>query len=754
MSARLRESQAKETPQNGPGPAAAGLVPAPVAPARAGAPANEADARPITVTIDAGWLRQNGPDPYLLDQGDATYVLSVDVRTAGTAFVVAAPNIVLDLNQHVVTYGNAPAPVVANGGFEQGSGPEAPGWNLTAAPTASLAPSRGLHLYGNQVLHLANFGTTQTIVSAPIAIPRSNRQYTATITPAHSGRWETKVKLSVIDDVTGQFLAAGEGSAYRGYSAVATFHATATHAVRLRVDATPPAGQADSLDLDYASLTASFDYGVLASDLWSGSLPGYANLPAAVQGRYRSARNFSIRNGFIAQGEGRGYGSGPLYAVALHGLTVDNLRTHATGMDVSSLSADYATGSITVRNSTFAEDIDNISNRMRDYATLEFNHTAASILVEDNQILGSPQVGIMLSCNDPQYPVAVRHNTIKQDAVVANAYGILIAALRNFTIADNTITPTSGRGILIDGWGSPVGDGRIHGNDVRVQEHPNREYASLQARALRLRNGATGVHRDLDIYDNTFAAIAGPGMADEAYGARISYGNPKGEMNDSHIRLHNNTFRAVVTSPEPRFHADALLIDGVDAGVDLAVAHNVLESNDASLALSGPEAGDVFDLTLQSNTLSKAGDGAPRPYTGIVVGYGNHPVQNVSLIDMLTANGATADIVFRGSGPKSVAGGWLLEVAVKDAAGSPAPGATVDVFDASGAKVATGATGEDGRLQDLVLVTTTRTQAGADARAAATTRHAPFTVVAASGPRTAKVAIKPAANVAVQLILR
>jgi hypothetical protein len=717
---------------------------------------NFGDVQPGVVTIDPAWLQQRGPGPYVLDQGYTTYVLNTDVRTAGTAFVVAASNVALDLNQHTVTYGDAPAPVVANGGFEQGSGTAVPGWDLTGAPAASVAPSTGLFLYGNQVLRLANFSTAQTIVSDPIAIPSAGRLYTATITPAHSGSWNTQVALSVIDDVTGQVLASGTGSAYRGFSAVATFYAATTDAVRLQVVATPPTGQADSLDLDYAALTASFDYGVLASDLWSGSLPGYRNLPAGAQSGYHFARNFTVRNGVVAQGQGGGYESDPLFFNTLPGLTVDGVQTQATGMDVSSLEGDFASGAMTVRNSTFQEAIDNISNRMRNFATLAFNNTNGTLLIDGNQLLGSPQVGIMLSFNNPQYTLTVSNNTIEQNAVVTNGYGIGIAALRNFTIAGNTITPTSGRGIDVDGWSAaPTADGQIYGNYVSVQEHANREYATVQARALRLRNdvNAMGAQRNLDIYNNTFIATTGPGMATEAYGARISYVNPNGEMNDANIQLHDNTFKAVVTTADPRFHGRALLIDGVAAGINLQISRNVLESNDVSLGISGADLGNVFGVTLLSNTLSKSSSGAARPYTGVLVGYWNYQVQDVLLLDMRTANGATADIVFQGSGAKSVSVGWLLDVTATDAAGQPVSGATVNVFDNLGVNVATGVTGADGRVQGLVLVTTTYSQPGPDPRGIVTTTHGPFTVAAASGALTASAVVDPAADLALLLVL-
>ena len=81
--------------------------------------------------IDANWLQQHGPAPYVLNQASATYQLQTDVTTSGTAFVVLNQNITIDLNGHTVTYGDSQPITVTNGGFEQGSGTNVPGWNLS-----------------------------------------------------------------------------------------------------------------------------------------------------------------------------------------------------------------------------------------------------------------------------------------------------------------------------------------------------------------------------------------------------------------------------------------------------------------------------------------------------------------------------------------------------------------------------------------------------------------------------------------------
>src|SRR6266567_4237893 len=121
-------------------------------------------AAPGEVAIDRDWLKERGSGPYLLGQPGTTYVLKTDVRTEGTAFVVDAANVVLDLNGHKVVYGESAPVTVRNGGFEEGSGRDVPGWDLTGAPAAEIAPNT-TYLFDKQVLRLKGFRALQKIVS-------------------------------------------------------------------------------------------------------------------------------------------------------------------------------------------------------------------------------------------------------------------------------------------------------------------------------------------------------------------------------------------------------------------------------------------------------------------------------------------------------------------------------------------------------------------------------------------------------------
>ena len=618
-----------------------------------GAQGGSPDAIPANaIAIDANWLAQHGPGPYLLDLPGATYVLETDVTTKGTAFVVTAPNITFDLNGHTVTYGDSNPVTVVNGGFETGSGRNVPGWNLVQASSASLAPNTSF-LFGNQVLRLSNFNTAQRIYSDPIPITQVGHTYTATITPAgvNSG---SIVELFVLDARTGETLGSGvSAAAFRGFSAVAQFTPTTSDPVRLKVLVIPPKGARDTLDLDAATLTVSNDYGIVASDAPADGIPGLVNLSAAAEKNYRNAANFTLENGAVVQGKGNGYASDPLFFRNLNGLTVKNVSTYATGMDTQSLDATYARGHVTVVRSTFRENIANVSNRMSDFATLKLTVVSGPILIADNQILGSPQIGIMLAQNDPHFSATIVGNYISQNAVVTNPYAILLSSAQHFEVANNLIVPLSGRGILLDGY-SPLllGHGDISHNYVVVQEKFDRENPlGLPVEALRLRNNVDrkGPQRDLSIHDNTFIALTGPGLVPEADSVRISYVNRRGQMTNAGVVLEHNLIKAVALTDDPGYRAKALVLDRVDAGINLGIRKNVLESNDLSLDLTDTQGG-LQGVTLVGNTVRLSSDGPHRPYTPIRVAFFTHDGRNIRVLDTAFDNGATPMVEMIGEG--------------------------------------------------------------------------------------------------------
>jgi hypothetical protein len=223
-------------------------------------------------------------------------------------------------------------------------------------------------------------------------------------------------------------------------------------------------------------------------------------------------------------------------------------------------------------------------------------------------------------------------------------------------------------------------------------------------------------------------------------------------MDSANIVLQNNTIRAIVTTADPAYRAKALLLDGVGAGIGLRVVGNRLESNDVSLALGGPDGGNVADVQLVSNTLVKIATGPARPYTGILAGYWVRQLHDVNILDTRVAGGASSAIVWAGVGAKEVGVGWLLDVHVTGSGGAAAPGALVEVFDAGGTKVFSGVADANGSVQGIPLVTTLYSQAGTTPAVTAQ-KLGPFRVTATLGGQTVTVVVDPLTNSSLDLTL-
>jgi hypothetical protein len=695
-----------------------------------------------TIVIDDGWLNRQGRGPFILDQPGTRYVLATDVRTDGTAFVVKAGAVELDLNGHAVTYGDRAAPTIRNAGFEEGTERDVPGWDLSEAPRARLADNSRL-LFGKRVLRLESFGTTQRIVSDPIQVDWPGRAHMASITPANPEA-RAKLTLSVLDALTGEVLGKGTSSnPSRGFAALAKFTPRRAGAVRLQIDVTPIANVTTSLDLDEATLTVVGDYGVLASRAWTGELAGFTGLSSRAQAAYRArkAGHVCVRNGKLLQGRGRGHASSPLFFRSLPGVRVEGVETLARGLDTESLDATGASEQVSVRKCTFRHEVANISNRMRCFATLKLNNIHGRVEVEGNRLIDCPQIGIMLAANDPRQTVRICRNEIRQNCVVTNGYAILFSATQNFTITENVIRPVSGKGISLDSYSrGQLGPGVVRGNTIVAQERPNREYpASLESVALRLRNTADlqGPQKGVRVENNYLEARCGPGQVQNAYAARISYANKAGAMNHAGVVLRNNTLRAVITSSAPQYHARALVLDRLETGVDLTMTGNRLESNDVSLALADTTGG-VEEALLLSNTFRRVGDTHGRRYSAILAGYYNRDVKAVRVISPRCEAGVTPGITWEGTGTKEVRLGWLLDVQVLNSDGTAGRGVSVEVLDREGRRVYSGLTNSDGSVRAIQIVTSVHRQQEEPSHRAAEDKRGPHEVVITDGGRTVR----------------
>ena len=717
------------------GPAAEHALPAPApplpGPVTAPTPAT-------TVQIDSAWLAQRGQGPYLLDQPGTTYILQTDVSVPGTAFVVAAPHVTLDLNGHTVRFGDRAYPGVTNGGFEQGTGPlDVPGWDLSKAPAARRAPAR-LGMWGGWMLSLTKFTAVQQLVSAPVAIPVVGREYVATITPKADAGVQS-VELQVIDAVTGQVLAAGDSpNPGRGFGAYVAFTPTSTDPVRLRVVITPQPGATASVDLDYAGLFPGRDYGVVATTTWRGGLPAQLQgLPAD----YRQAADLTIRNGLIVQGAGRAAGAAAIFAQGLQGLTVDGVDSSVNGPNAMNLYAAYA-GGVTVRNSTFRSGVDLVTDRMHIFAAIYLSGLSGSATVTGCTVDDAPMSGIFANSNPAGSTVTITGNIIEQRALVTDGYGVSINALQNFTISHNVIAPVNGRGILIDGWNHGVSqNGEIAFNQVTAYEAPNLEYGfgGLETTALRIRN-YLGADRNLFIHDNTFTAITGPGANWAAIAVHISQANQDGQRTGTGDRFVNNVCQALVTTADPTYRAFALVLSDTDPGTGFQIADNVLRTNDTAVALGIHNTLEhtVQDVELVGNQFVQATGVPQRPFTGVLAGMDKTAVGDVRLIDTSYVGATPGPPVFTGPLPKEVGTGFLVDVAVRTMSGFAVAGAQVTLFDGAGTPVYSGVTDSAGDLNDIPVVTTAYRQTTADPGQVVRDDRGPFSLVVTAGKKAVR----------------
>jgi hypothetical protein len=633
----------------------------------------------------------------LVNQDNNYYDLDTDVMVNGSAFFVQGHDITLDLHGHTITYGNSAPIDVPNGDFELGSGHNVPNWDVTNAPDATLVSTAQIQhdygpnaMHGNQMLEFQNMpGSAQEyIVSDPITLPLGNYEYTAVVS-AKAYRFDgVNATIKVFDIDQNTYLPLGprgigeangnpEGNIGSGSFPKAAFvspRANARIKLEIHVTASPAGG---NIDVDYATVTASRDFGVIAIR--------YSDLPVQLgPSRTFNDSNFTLTSsgaqGHITQGQGHGYESSPIYYWNQDGFSVNNVAAFANGCDTKVLNG-YTANNGVVQFSSFSASIDRLTHRSRINAAIFLGDFGGTALITNDAISGAPQTGIYYDWGNanqmpPQSSLTIQYNTIQLNSLVTNGYGIEITGTQNFEIASNNINasgqPFNGRGIFVDSSGSrvPTLNGKIHDNTAFAYEVPNLEYGKngLEATALRIRTFASdigGIQRDLEIYNNVFRAFTDSNGVHEAIGCRLNEVNvtmgPWNNNNaDNYIR--NNTFSASVVDDghipgtgwkDCPYKATAFAITGVDAGTGLRISYNLFESDDTSLHfgdytdyLDAPH-NVTTDIYLVGNTLSLATYGIQYStngvYAGVVVGAYRQEISHIHMVNTRLVNGATAD---------------------------------------------------------------------------------------------------------------
>lgn len=527
-----------------------------------------------------------------INQANTTYVLQNDVTSDSTCFTISAPNVVLNLNGHTITYDNAPPVNIPNSSFESVlSGT----WDLTNAPNAERASGtfvQPVQVYdGNYSIRFSLPAADQYIESADSVLLEANTTYSLSAMFRNSGNNETpenspdaprnSLQLSV--ELAGTvYKATMTGITWRGFqytNAVFTTGASSvTGKIRISIAKAASSGIKGYAYVDDVRVVKARSYGINLG-------PEYVN-----------ARHFTVTNGSIRQGQGNGFASHAINMSesAGEGWSIDHLAITTQGVNSRAINGFYFKDS-TINFNTINHNVTTITSRDGfDGAAiyLPYNSSIGSYnsTVHHNTFTSGVQTAIAIEQTSGQKQNEIYNNDITLQTRYTNDFAIVAGGA---IIHDNTINCGSGnnscRGIAVGGKGT-----KVINNNVNVQQLPrNQEYSGCEA------YGAYGMQMEyaadnVEISGNTVIANAG---VCEAHAFRA---NPDLALSSNNL-IHDNIFTAVANGTG---RAASIKFSEINASV-LNIYNNTFKTNHRWIYLDGE--GAVTNPTFTNNRWETAG---------------------------------------------------------------------------------------------------------------------------------------------------
>ena len=216
-------------------------------------------------------------------------------------------------------------------------------------------------------------------------------------------------------------------------------------------------------------------------------------------------------------------------------------------------------------------------------------------------MVNNPQLGVLPDqlCDGPVQVVAEQHAAPQHDRDQR------LRDLREQPLADSEQHDHDhGNGVVARDhgrrtWARPrIQDIQVYGNNVYVQENPNREYGQgVSERAFKIRNYGTGGFTDVSVDSNTFVAVTQAGyMTDAAGGSAYFNGG------NTNVVFSNNLFKGLVlgtTDPGSGYTAEGFAVDKSAPGESILFQGNTFESDVTGSQLGTGNSG--------STTLTPAG---------------------------------------------------------------------------------------------------------------------------------------------------
>ena len=618
----------------------------------------------------------------------SSMVIDRDLEFDSTAFVIRGSNIVLDLGGRTVKFNNGYICEAPNREFEQWSGSSPVSWTVTSGAASPVAAT----FFGSYDLMFSSGGSLQ---SSPIGL-KGGKTYLAFayVQGASEGSATLRIRQASDGALLSEKTLSGP-TLSRGYASGGTPDGDLRYkpAADINIILELVCTGSTSFRVGMVDIKPAFDYGVTAGSYHNAIYHPDIN-PAWFSG---ATDNITIKNGKLVQGSGQGVRCAGIRFPGRN-WRIENVTIEMNGLHTDGILGSYPE-SATVQSSIIRSTSMGVFNRMHGTGGIKLDFPSGATVVNNNTIDGVPQMGMWIyGCitSPTASSLQLVGNTIKQRELATEGYAIGLSGISNFEIANNTIQPYQGRGILLDAAsGCSSGskgtlNGSIHHNQILdLHEVRNAEYDnnSLECAGLRIRNwGAPNQsHKNLKIFKNTISGYTDAQSAHRVYGINLTVSAPE----DS-IEIYENEISVTSSGSGRMASAIAFQSSDLTKGNFVRIHHNNLASNGAILQFGGNDGESAKGLLLEFNTFRRLSNPTPtgKPFIyGYWVGQELNNIMVGNIPETSNVDPALAsNIQFEGSGPKNLTiGRHRLEVQVRGGDGTlPFPGTTITLKDKNG----------------------------------------------------------------------
>lgn len=383
------------------------------------------------------------------------------------------------------------------------------------------------------------------------------------------------------------------------------------------------------------------------------------------------------------------------------GSTAVSVPRHVSGVDISHLDIEYnspqtsgihlAWGDGAIHHNVVTDKGSAVLNRHQQVSAINA-HRAANTRVTENAVIRTRQTGIAMAERNTLCAL----NAVFIDSQSTNSFGVFYYGEKKpvenpWTCRDNAV---KGVGVHPIGIGvvSAASNGVVEGNETETLcTRTSSEYGNKPIGAIGFRT--TWGADKIIVRGNTFLVWGAKGSVNgyDAWGRAMMIALQRGNV----MVVEKNTVKAL--SADPSVKVAGLAVTGGNESPGLVFKGNDVESTWAAVLLGDDYGGAGAHPGFYGNTFRKAGgnpdfkwvrdDYPDYPSTGFFAG---NTLKGVSPQDF--------ELIWKSAQPKELLFGEAYDFETTDQAGRPIPGRTVAVTGADGKELASGVSGQDGKL--------------------------------------------------------